>query len=158
MIRYGVFTIDSVLSKIGPHSHLFEIEDRKFLVKMNSQRYKLFRKSIACISCRREGHYFALESDKEHIKWVSKLISNAKLKPHYRLHPFYLAHFNLYSLANGKDTLMTKDHIIPVSRGGNNYMSNYQVMCANCNSWKGNSVTKFPKAEKFLYDFEKGLK
>lgn len=158
MIRYGIFPIKEVLSRISPHKSLFEVDGRKFFVKMGSQRYKLFDKSIVCVKCKREGNYFALESSDEILRWTSRLISNSGPKPHYRMHPYYIGHFNLYSLTSGgKEILMTKDHIVPVSRGGRNMMTNYQVMCAICNNNKGNSTgSKFPKAEKFLYDWEKG--
>ena len=31
---------------------------------------------------------------------------------------------------------MTKDHIIPKSKGGKNELSNYQTMCTYCNNEK----------------------
>lgn len=160
MIRYGILPIQEVLSRIGNHKHVYEINGRKFFVKMGSQRYKLFQKSLTCVGCKRDGNYFALEASAEQIIWSAKLISNAYEKPHYRLHPYYIGHFNLYSLSErGHDILMTKDHIVPISRGGRNIMSNYQVMCSLCNNKKGNSTgSKFPRAEKFLYDWEKGCK
>lgn len=37
---------------------------------------------------------------------------------------------------NGKEVLMTKDHIIPKSKGGANDISNYQTMCKRCNEAK----------------------
>lgn len=50
-------------------------------------------------------------------------------------------HATLYALdENGNVRLMTKDHIIPKSRGGINRRSNYQVMCQKCNNAKADKV------------------
>ena len=38
----------------------------------------------------------------------------------------------------GKEVLMTKDHIVPRSKGGADDLKNYQPMCAICNTKKGN--------------------
>lgn len=35
---------------------------------------------------------------------------------------------------------MTKDHIIPKSKGGADDISNYQTMCERCNEAKGNRL------------------
>ena len=35
---------------------------------------------------------------------------------------------------------MTKDHILPKSRGGKNHISNMQTMCCRCNSKKGDKT------------------
>lgn len=35
---------------------------------------------------------------------------------------------------------MTKDHIIPKSKGGKDELNNYQTMCVICNVKKGNKI------------------
>lgn len=50
-------------------------------------------------------------------------------------------HLNLYAIdGNGKEVLMTKDHIFPHNKGGKNNISNYQTMCVKCNVAKGSRI------------------
>lgn len=50
-------------------------------------------------------------------------------------------HLNLYAVDdNGDEILMTKDHIMPRSKGGIDDISNYQTMCKLCNEAKGNKL------------------
>lgn len=89
--------------------------DEKIEVNMGSHRYQLFlEKGIKCVECGVEGKYFGLERG---------LNDNPNTY-----------HFNLYGInKSGKEILLTKDHIVPRSKGGVNKMSNYQTMCSVCN-------------------------
>lgn len=90
-------------------------------IKMDSQRYQVFKKSCVCVKCGLEGTYFAKE--------------RAISQPHAGYH------FNLYGVdAEGVERMFTKDHIVPKSRGGDNRLSNYQTMCAPCNEAKGATI------------------
>lgn len=93
------------------------------VVNMASGRYLTFKeKGIECVSCGIRGEYFLLEKD----------TSN----PRY--------HFNLFAIRDGKEVLMTKDHIMPKVRGGIDHIDNYQTMCEHCNSEKGSKVEGLP--------------
>jgi len=95
----------------------FEIDGVIYSVKMNSDRYFVFRRSLDCIACGLRGNKMSLD------------INPGDNSPH----------FNLYGEQNGRMVLMTKDHIIPKSKGGGDVQSNYVTMCAICNNLKGNS-------------------
>jgi hypothetical protein len=90
-------------------------------VKISSQRLVLFKnKGISCVCCGLIGQYFVKEKKKDDISY----------------------HLNLYALdSEGNEILMTKDHIIPVSKGGKNHHSNYQVMCTKCNLKKADKIS-----------------
>jgi 5-methylcytosine-specific restriction endonuclease McrA len=123
MIKKESYTIDEVLSNVIPYDakigkHFVDFDGD--LMRMESQRYKLFKRvGCTCISCGIHGSFFRKERHKHDIMF----------------------HFNLYAIDNnGNEILMTKDHIIPKSKGGKNNLSNYQVMCVICNNNKGNQL------------------
>ena len=90
------------------------------IIKGNSQRFQtFFTKGLKCVSCGIEGKYFAKEKTKGDKRY----------------------HLNLYAIdGNGKEVLMTKDHIFPHNKGGKNNISNYQTMCVKCNVAKGSRI------------------
>jgi 5-methylcytosine-specific restriction endonuclease McrA len=102
------------------------------LVNMGSVRYHVFKhKGMHSVVCGLEGQFFILE---RHASGV--------------LQDVY--HFNLYNINNGALTMMTKDHILPVSHGGTNDLSNLQCMCEHCNQRKGNKTLSIEKMQKQL--------
>lgn len=117
------YEIDEVFNLIGKE-YLTNNDDRNkaktdmvvdgFNVRPKSLRYMTFyQKGVKCVCCGKEGTHFKLCGDED---------SNRR-------------HFNLYA---EDGTLMTKDHIIPVSRGGRDVVDNMQTMCTDCNLKKGN--------------------
>ena len=127
LIRKQIYSIDTVREKVK--DVLFE-KDRRLakvdfdgdLVKGNSYRYQtFFTKGCKCVKCGIEGKFFAKE----------------------RFPDNKVYHLNLYAIdQDGNEVLMTKDHIIPKSKGGSSNISNYQTMCRICNKNKGNNLEK----------------
>lgn len=123
--RKSIHSIEEVREKVMPYNTgekgTIIIDFDGDPLKANSQRYTLFfTKGFKCVKCGIEGKYFAKERDPS---------SNSDKY-----------HLNLYALdENGKEVLMTKDHIIPKSKGGKNKLENYQTMCCRCNNNKGDN-------------------
>jgi 5-methylcytosine-specific restriction endonuclease McrA len=111
---------DDILSTIPKDGHRreFVIDGKTYKVKMNSQRYHCFAANKKCVCCGIEG---------------TKILLELQAGVEY-------PHFNLYAEEKGKMVLMTKDHKIPVARGGKDHMENYQTMCAICNNLKGKDI------------------
>jgi 5-methylcytosine-specific restriction endonuclease McrA len=119
--RVAVYPARLIIALVGNRCIYFG----RHAVKMTKRRYALFfEKGTKCVQCGIEGQYFALERDSSR---------DAKTK--------YCYHFNLYAVnAEGVEVLMTKDHILPVSRGGKDGLHNLQPMCLHCNNQKGNTI------------------
>lgn len=84
-------------------------------IKFSSHRLRVFSKSKSCVYCNIVGKYFYKEKDTKSISY----------------------HFNLYAIdSEQNEVLMTKDHIIPRSKGGKDIMENYQTCCFTCNQKK----------------------
>lgn len=96
-------------------------------VNMTSQRYQLFAtKGVRCACCGIEGEFFSLDAE-DHGGRVTH-------------------HFNLIAIdADGREVLMTKDHILAKSRGGKDTLANYQPMCLPCNMSKGTGHWAAPR-------------
>ncbi len=120
MIKKETYTINEILDNVIPYNgqkHYVDYDGD--LMKMESQRYRLFKRDgTTCVVCKSVGTFFRKEKDKNC--------------------PTY--HFNLYGIIDGEDRLFTKDHLIPKSKGGKNVMANYCVMCTKCNHEKGNRI------------------
>lgn len=107
---------DEVLKEVGVQNRIkYNHDGREYSIKLKSLRLKTFKNNKKCVCCGIEGNEIRLEKadDQE------------------------TPHFNLYHKGeDGKLLLMTKDHIIPKSKGGKEHISNFQTMCEVCNSLK----------------------
>jgi len=116
-IKVFELPVDEVLSNLSPDKKLFRFQGKEYLVKMNSQRYFMFKENLCCVCCGLKGTKMFLE-----------------------YHPYDMTpHFNLYGVDNGELVLMTKDHILAKALGGEDRHSNYQTMCSVCNGLKGHT-------------------
>lgn len=111
---------DSILELVGPDNDPVEVDIEGALhqIKVQSTRLQCFKRSKICVECGLVGTVisidtFTINSDRQGF------------------------HFNLYGEKDGKSRLMTKDHITPKSKGGQDYLGNLQTMCDHCNNRKG---------------------
>jgi len=138
---FGVFTLEDVLpyvidpsvvqERIRTRQGLTREERRRaytgsdgteYFVKMTSARYWLFKSNPSCVVCGRTGSIMVLQRDS--IRSRSRGCDKV--------------HFNMYAVEpDGFRVLMTKDHILPASKGGKNHHDNFQTMCTICNGIKG---------------------
>lgn len=134
--RDGIFNLEEVLPYIGG-----EREFNGDVLKLISSRYKLMKKSLVCVSCGIEGLYFAKERCvKRHTQYIkgghgAKIVTFTVANRNGEVPSW---HLNLYAMReDGREVMMTKDHIIPKSKGGRNEDWNYQMLCMPCNCKKG---------------------
>lgn len=137
-IKIGEFSIDDVFPYISNDETKkeFSVGNEKYIVKMNSDRYFLFKNNTSCVACGLIGTRLLLEcheSDKT-------------------------PHFNLYGEENGSLVLFTKDHIQAKAFGGQDVLENYQTMCATCNSLKAHSNLSLDSLRKLRDLYEKNRK
>lgn len=125
--RCCVYKVPSILSMAANYDlERVQLRGTPGTVNMSSLRLRMFAtKGCKCVTCGIEGAFFATE-----------VSAGSKDQSH---------HLNLYAVdPEGHEILMTKDHIVPSSKGGKDELNNLQPMCCFCNSRKGNKVEKKP--------------
>lgn len=116
LITLRKFSLEEILPLVPTSTRKvkrrFQDQDgNEWKIKVSSLRLQVFHKSLQCSRCDRVGAYFLMQK------------AEKDLSPH----------FNLYA---GDGTLMTKDHILPKSKGGKDRLDNLQTMCVECNEKK----------------------
>ncbi len=90
------------------------------LINVTSLKLQTFKSDgIRCRICGCKGQYFAKEK--------------------YADQPYF--HLNLYAMKEGREVLMTKDHRVPIAKGGRDRLNNYQTLCLDCNRLKASHTT-----------------
>lgn len=117
LIHLGAFGLDDVFPFVTAEDTKkeYSVGDKTYQVRMNSDRYHVFRTNNLCVSCGLAGSKMILD------------MNPGDSSPH----------FNMYAEENGRLVLMTKDHKLAKSKGGTDDLDNYQTMCATCNNLKG---------------------
>jgi hypothetical protein len=125
--RNGIYTLEQVFAQLGNSWAVFDGD----VLSVCSLRYRLFAINRHCVCCGLEGTYFAKERSAKRFRQPGVLgekLFRATTKGW---------HFNLYALGlRGEEILMTKDHILPRSKGGQDVIGNLQTMCRPCNNTK----------------------
>lgn len=133
--RVGILTINQVVAKvidrdIEEKNHFsIKPEDRNFqnlprrsdcaghMLRLNSVRLQTFAfAGTVCVTCGIEGKFFAIEREEGATSGY---------------------HANLYAVdEKGNEVMMTHDHILARSLGGEDHIKNTQTMCTYCNAEK----------------------
>jgi 5-methylcytosine-specific restriction endonuclease McrA len=117
-IRKESYPVDVVIDLINSKNRRVKLDGDE--VRVKGIRMKSFAvNGIKCVTCGLVGTFFVKE----------KLPGDNSF------------HLNLYAVdKDGKEVLMTRDHIQPKSKGGPETLENMQTMCTRCNGKKGNKV------------------
>lgn len=148
MITIAKFAIKDVLPFTNSHAKpkIFTVNGVDYKVNMTSLKYQCFKsKGLVCVTCKKEGTFFLLQQGKDFHN--PALYDQCKFEEengcscYYEVMGRQFPHFNLYHIDEaGKLTMMTRDHIIPRSKGGPDTLANSATMCQPCNSEKGNKM------------------
>lgn len=96
---------------------------KEYLIKSQSERYQVFaRDQLKCYCCSIVGSILVAEINRN-----QSILQNP--------------HLNLYAINSAnKEILMTKDHVIPSSKGGEDHLRNLKTMCLRCNMKKADRI------------------
>jgi len=119
-IIYDFSILNLVTDKPSNPKNKIKVELNGQTINISSLRLLTFKeKGVDCVACSTKGRFLALE------KYIADRVY----------------HINLYGLdAEGNEVLMTKDHILPKSKGGPDTLENMQTMCSPCNFFKSNDI------------------
>ena len=119
-MRKELYSVKQILDIIATGAESVVLDGDE--VRLTSLKYGMFLQGgVDCVECGLVGMFFAKERD---------ALSRNKVGDYF---------LSLYGLTpEGKEILITKDHIHPKSRGGADAVENLQPMCVRCNHGKGN--------------------
>lgn len=132
--RRLVLPIDEVLwhvraQQVAESMYGFSVKRRQplhgFEVGMTSLRLRTFARdsgNLRCAHCGIEGKFFSIDSHREQLTYT---------------------HLNLFAVDDkGEEVLLTCDHILARGLGGADDLSNTQVLCSPCNSFKSKEESR----------------
>lgn len=116
LCRLPLSFLENLKGKDCPRQYC-EIQGQK--VKLVSKRFPAFKQSQSCYICGKSATYLSVEKQKKEYE-----------------------HFNI-EMFGENGLLFTIDHVIPLSKGGTNDISNLKTCCKYCNQKKGNKLISF---------------
>jgi len=131
----GPYTLEKIFKKVAEVNKGMRIKIGKHSLRV-SNRILMFKENPSCVRCGLTGVRF----------YAEKMTCDKR------------PHLNLYAEKDGKEILMTKDHIIPKCFGGPDRYENLQTMCTKCNNKKSNEperlreLIKIPEDEEVIKD------
>ncbi len=136
LITIKEFSLDEtfkILYSSNPRISLF-VGGRRYSVRVNNTRYKLFVKMPYCVCCGLKGSFFLLRANSSDLP---------------------AAYFTLCGRDTSGDLVMlTRDHIVPKSKGGGNGLSNAITLCEHCNRRKGDHIVGIEELRRWVKEPE----
>jgi 5-methylcytosine-specific restriction endonuclease McrA len=127
--RNGIYSVEFVLSNLDKLADFCGD-----VIPLTSLRYHTFALRTDCVNCGVKGVYFAKERSALLVKNAGTIgVWRAMYNGRGNRHKW---HLNMYAIKDGREVLMTKDHIKPKCHGGPDKLENLQTMCAPCNCSK----------------------
>lgn len=127
--RSGIYPVDFVLANLNK---LVDFDGD--VIPLTSLRYHTFAQRIYCVDCGIKGVYFAKERTAKLMKSTGTIgVWRSMNSLQGNMHGW---HLNMYAIQDGREVLMTKDHIRPKCYGGPDKLDNLQTMCVICNCKK----------------------
>lgn len=134
MVVIAEYELDQILPLVGFGQPRFcvVIDGVEHWVKMNSVRLECFKRNQKCVTCDISGNLWRLERTAKD--------DELNKAPHFNL--YHRRFIQLDTLTHPRTVveLMTRDHIIPRSKGGGEGIDNMQTMCYPCNQDKADKL------------------
>jgi hypothetical protein len=129
-LHIAKFDVKYIFSKlVGKNNRHKYIDVFGYNVNVAARRYKVFKKSIRCVSCGLVPEFSCLDI----------LMDKKRMVPAFP----GIASFNFYGFSKeGRLFFLTLDHIVPLSKNGSDGIRNLQTMCNYCNTKKDNQYIK----------------
>lgn len=129
---FGFWFFEELAPMIGWDMPRFNVDTPNygtFQVKASSVRLECLVSNNRCVVCNREGVIWLLQAHHVHRNDNGSIILRES------------PHINLYAVDDdGSLILMTRDHIVPRSKGGLDVLENLQTLCQPCNSEKADNL------------------
>ncbi len=111
---------------------------RRFLLNSEFTRRKVGTYFSACKDCNKNVFSHRRRSRMNDAEGSFTTAEWEELKAKYNKCPMCERLWGEIPPLDGRISVITIDHIIPISKGGSNFISNLQPLCYSCNSAKGN--------------------